>query len=157
MPVPLGQPAIAANGGPLDAQRLSGARPAPTRPFSLGDLDAALTWAWGLSAGAVALALLGAGLRLAAWRRRWRVTTLDGRTVLVSGNVGPAVIGVWRPQVVLPAWSLELRSGERRLMLLPEDEHVRAHDPWARAAGAAALVLQPRTPGRWWRLAGLRQ
>src|SRR5205823_3863431 len=81
----------------------------PTRSFSIGDLDTALTWAWGLSAGAVALALLGAGLRLAAWRRRWRVTTLDGRTVLVSENVGPAVIGVWRPQVVLPGWSLELR------------------------------------------------
>src|SRR5206468_830225 len=114
------------------------------RSFSLGDLDAALTWAWGLSAGAVALALLGAGLRLAAWRRRWRVTTLDGRTVLVSENVGPAVIGVWRPQVVLPAWSLELRPAERRLMLLHEDEHVRAHDHWLRAAGAWRPGLVPR-------------
>ena len=156
MPVPLGQPAIAANGGPLDAQRLSGARPAPTRPFSLGDLDAALRWAWGLSTGAVALALLGAGLRLAAWRRRWRVTTLDGRTVLVSENVGPAVIGVWRPQVVLPAWSLELRSGERRLMLLHEEEHVRAHDPWLRAAGAALLMLTPWNPALWWQVRRLR-
>src|SRR5206468_12861387 len=126
------------------------------RSFSLGDLDAALTWAWGLSAGAVALALVGAGLRLAAWRRRWRVTTLDGRTVLVSENVGPAVVGVWRPQVVLPAWSLELRSGERRLMLLHEDEHVRAHDPWLRAAGAASLVLAPWNPALWWQLRRLR-
>src|SRR5213076_1316496 len=98
MPVPLGQPAIAANGGPLDAQRLSGARPAPTRPFSLGDLDAALSWAWGLSAGAVALALLGAGLRLAAWRRRADVFRHQHGPTVQGRDAPAAVIGVWRPQ-----------------------------------------------------------
>ena len=153
LPLPLAQPLAT---GPITSQQPRGVLPPPTRSFSVGDLDAALTWAWGLSAGAVALALLGAGLRLAAWRRRWRVTTLDGRTVLVSENVGPAVVGVWRPQVVLPAWSLELRSGERRLMLLHEDEHVRAHDPWLRAAGAALLVLAPWNPALWWQLRRLR-
>jgi len=153
LPLPLAQPLAPR---PITSQQPRGVLPPPTRSFSVGDLDAALTWAWGLSAGAVALALLGAGLRLAAWRRRWRVTTLDGRTVLVSENVGPAVVGVWRPQVVLPAWSLELRSGERRLMLLHEDEHVRAHDPWLRAAGAALLVLAPWNPALWWQVRRLR-
>src|SRR5256886_6722506 len=118
LPLPLAHPLAT---GPITVQQRRGALPPPTRSFSIGDLDTALTWAWGLSAGAVALALLGAGLRLAAWRRRWRVTTLDGRTVLVSENVGPAVVGLWRPQVVLPAWSLELRPAERRLMLSHED------------------------------------
>ena len=153
LPVPLARPVAT---GPITSRPVGGVLPAPTRSFSLGDLDPALTWAWGLSAGAVALALLGAGLRVATWRRRWRVTTLDGRTVLVSDNVGPAVIGVWRPQVVLPAWSLELRPAERRLMLLHEDEHVRAHDPWLRAAGAALLVLAPWNPALWWQLRRLR-
>src|SRR2546423_3779661 len=154
LPVPLAR-AVAT--GPITSQPVGSVMPAPPRSFSLGDLDAALTWAWGLSAAALALTLLGAGLRVAAWRRRWRVTTLDGRTVLVSENVGPAVVGVWRPQVVLPAWSLELRSGERRLMLLHEDEHVRAHDPWLRAAGAALLMLAPWNPALWWQVRRLRQ
>ena len=153
LPIPLTRPVAIA---PTTVQPVDNPLLPPTRSFSLGDLDAALTWAWGLSAAAVALALLGAGLRLAAWRRRWRVTTLDGRTVLVSENVGPAVVGVWRPQVVLPGWSLELRSGERRLMLLHEDEHVRAHDPWLGAAGAASLVLAPWNPALWWQLRRLR-
>src|SRR6184192_4147684 len=76
LPLPLAHPLAT---GPITVQQPRGALPPPTRSFSIGDLDTALTWAWGLSAGAVALALLGAGLRLAAWRRRWRVTTLDGR------------------------------------------------------------------------------
>src|SRR3989440_640478 len=154
LPLPLAQPLAT---GPITLPQPRGALPPPTRSFSVGDLDTALTWAWGLSAGAVALALLGAGLRLAAWRRRWRVATLDGRTVLVSENVGPAVIGVWRPQVVLPAWSLELRPAERRLMLLHEDEHVRAHDPWLRATGVALVVLAPWNPALWWQVRRLRQ
>src|SRR5437764_9394084 len=153
LPLPLAQPLAT---GPITVQQPHGALPPPPRSFSISDLDAALTWAWGLSAGAVALALLGAGLRLAAWRRRWRVTTLDGRTVLVSENVGPAVIGVWRPQVVLPAWSLDLRPAERRLMLSHEDEHVRAHDPWLRAAGAALAVLAPWNPALRWPVRRLR-
>src|SRR2546421_5433108 len=153
LPVPLARPVAT---GPIPPQPVGSVMPTPPRSFSLGDLDAALTWAWGLSAAAVALTLLGTGLRVAAWRRRWRVTTLDGRTVLVSENVGPAVVGVWRPQVVLPAWSLELRSGERRLMLLHEDEHVRAHDPWLRAAGAALLMLAPWNPALWWQVRRLR-
>ena len=70
LPLPLAQPLAT---GPITVQQPHGALPPPTRSFSISDLDAALTWAWGLSAGAVALALLGAGLRLAAWRRRWRV------------------------------------------------------------------------------------
>src|SRR5256886_13907854 len=146
-PLPLAHPLAT---GPITPQQPRGALPPPTRSFSIGDLDTALTWAWGLSAGAVALALLGAGLRLAAWRRRWRVTTLDGRTVLVSENVGPAVGGLWRPQALLPAWALELRPAQRRLMLSHADEHVRAHDPWLRAAGAALAVLAPWNPALWW-------
>src|SRR5204863_8267653 len=125
LPIPLTRPVAIA---PTTVQPVDNPLLPPTRSFSLGDLDAALTWAWGLSAAAVALALLGAGLRLAAWRRRWRVTTLDGRTVLVSENVGPAVIGVWRPQVVLPAWSLDLCLAGRRLMLYDEVERVRVRD-----------------------------
>src|SRR5436305_724875 len=111
LPIPLTRPAAIA---PTRVQPVDRPLLPPARSFSLGDLDAALTWAWGLSAGAVALALVGAGLRLAAWRRRWRVTTLDGRTGLVSENVGPAVAGLWRPPVVLPPRTSDLRRDDHR-------------------------------------------
>ncbi|HEX9487703.1 MAG TPA: hypothetical protein VF976_11595 [Gemmatimonadales bacterium] len=70
LPVPLAQPAgLAASAGPLDSRPVGGVLPSPTRSFSLGDLDAVLTWAWGLSSAALLLSLGAAALRLAALRR----------------------------------------------------------------------------------------
>src|SRR5213082_472625 len=58
LPIPLTRPVAIA---PTRVQPVDRPLLPPARSFSLGDLDAALTWAWGLSAGAVALALAGAG------------------------------------------------------------------------------------------------
>ena len=153
IPVPLAQPAgLAASAGGLDSRPVGGVLPSLTRSFSLGDLDAVLTWAWGLSSAALLLSLGGAALRLAALRRGWRGATVDGRAVLLSDNVGPAVAGLWRSRIVLPDWALRLGEGERRLMLAHEDEHVRARDPWLLVAAAAAVVLAPWNPVLWWQV-----
>src|SRR5438128_707012 len=140
LPVPVERPVVA---GPITSQHAGGAVPLPTRSVSLGDLDVPLGWAWRLSAAA---------LRLAALRRGWRGATVDGRAVLVSDNVGPAVAGLWRSRIVLPDWALQLGEGERRLMLAHEDEHVRARDPWLLVAAAAAVVLAPWNPALWWQV-----
>ncbi len=124
--------------------------------FALSDLDAMLRWGWGVSS-VLLLSVLGAAtLRLAALRRRWRASLLDGKAVVVSDNVGPAVAGLWRPEVVVPGWALALSAPQRRLMLVHEEEHVRAGDPWLLACGAAALVLMPWNPALWWQVRRLR-
>ena len=159
LPAPLAQPVVAGlqtTAGPSDPQPAGGALPTSVRSFSLGDLDAALTWAWGFSSAALLLSLGAAALRLSALRRGWRNATVNGRAVLVSQNVGPAVAGLWRPRVVLPDWALQLGEGERRLMLAHEDEHIRARDPWLLAAAGAALLLAPWNPVVWWQLRRLR-
>src|SRR5213592_2588081 len=66
LPIPLARPVVAgrqATAGPIDPLQ-RGAVPAP--PFSLGDLDATLAWAWRLSSAALLLSLGVAGL----WRPR---------------------------------------------------------------------------------------
>ncbi|HYL55153.1 MAG TPA: M56 family metallopeptidase [Gemmatimonadales bacterium] len=153
LPVPL---ARAVANGPVMSPRASSTPFPPTRSFSVGDLDAVLAWAWGLSSAAVLFSLARAALRLGALRRGWRRATVDGRVVLVSDNVGPAVAGLWRPQVVLPEWALWLGEGERRLMLAHEDEHVRGGDPWLLAAATVMLALAPWNPVLWWQVRRLR-
>src|SRR6266550_942792 len=125
---------------------------APQTLVSLRDLDAALRWGWAVSS-MLLLGVLGTtALRLAALRRRWRASFVDGRTVLVSENVGPAVAGLWRPEVIVPRWALVFSETQRRLMLSHEEEHMRAADPWLLAFGAAALVLMPWNPALWWQV-----
>src|SRR5256885_14311722 len=156
LPVPLAQPVVAELPATAMDQRVDGALPKPGPSFSLGDLDTALARVWGLSSAALLLSLGAAALRLAALRRGWRAATVDGRAVLVSDNVGPAVAGLWRPRIVLPEWALRLSDRERRLMLAHEDEHVRARDPWLLAAAAAVLLLAPWNLIWWWQLRRLR-
>src|SRR3989440_883918 len=158
-PAPRPRPAgggLQATAGPSDPHPAGGALPTSLRSFSLGDLDGALTWGWGLSSAVLLLSLGAAALRLAALRRGWRNATVDGRAVLVSDNVGPAVAGLWRPRVVLPGWALLLGDHERRLMLAHEDEHIRARDPSLLAAAAALLLLAPWNLVLWWQVQRLR-
>lgn len=122
----------------------------------------ALLGQWVLAAWAGAtLALLGitlAGLlRLRTARRGWVEQEMDGATVLVSRDVGPAVVGLVRPTIVVPAWVADLEDGPRRLILAHESEHLRGRDPVVLAAGLAAAVLMPWNAGVWWVFSRLRQ
>jgi len=141
---------------PLPADAPAVAAAAVASAFSLSDLDGALRWGWGVSSVALLCVLGAAALRLSALRRAWRASVVDGREVLVSENVGPAVTGLWRPEVIVPGWALALGEPQRRLMLSHEEEHVRAADPWLLACGAAALVLMPWNPALWWQMRRLR-
>jgi beta-lactamase regulating signal transducer with metallopeptidase domain len=128
----------------------------PSPSLSLSDFDAPLRWGWGLASVALLVAFAVAGIRLAAQRRAWRTSAIDGRLVLVSRDVGPAVVGVWQPRVVLPEWSLQLTPAERELMLAHEEEHLRARDPWLLACGIIALMLAPWNVALWWQWRRLR-
>src|SRR5947199_401937 len=152
IPVPLAEPtrAPAAAAAAALPQGTAPSTPVSGRALRLSDFDGVLRWGWGLSSVAALLVLAAAAARLVALRRRWRTALVDGRSVLLADDVGPAVAGLWPPRVVIPAWALNLTQTQRRLMLAHEDEHVRARDPWLLAAGTAALVLAPWNLALWW-------
>lgn len=126
--------------------------PVVTAPRSWGDFDRPLAWGWGLlSLGLVSWFALG-WMRLGRMRRSWR--SEDG--VLVSKDVGPAVIGFLHCQVVVPEWSLELTQVQRELLLAHEAEHLEAHDARLLMLAAAVLALVPWNPGFWWQFRRLR-
>ncbi|PYO90128.1 MAG: hypothetical protein DMD58_07635 [Gemmatimonadetes bacterium] len=128
----------------------------PPSDLSLADLDSPLRWGWGLASVTMLFVLAVAVARLLSQRRHWRQAVVDGRLVLVSRNIGPAVVGVWGPRVVLPEWALQLPEWERELMLAHEEQHVRAADPALIAMGLALVLLAPWNVALWWQWRRLR-
>jgi beta-lactamase regulating signal transducer with metallopeptidase domain len=89
-------------------------------------------------------------------RRRWPLHDVAGTPVRVAPRVGPAVLGVRTPEVVVPRWLLEAAPEEQRLVVLHEREHIGARDPLLLAAGCLAAALVPWNPAAWWMLRRLR-
>ena len=154
IPIPTAQSASATRASPLMTTARSGAL--PRRSVSWDDLDRPLVVLWGV----LSLSLLGffgvGAVRLRRLGRHWRPAAIDGTPVLLSASLGPAVIGVVRCRLVVPAWTLELEPSLRELMLAHEREHVRAGDPRLLAAAGLLLVLMPWNPGLWWQWRRLR-
>ncbi len=122
--------------------------PASTAAFMLG--------AWFVASALLALVFGLVQVRFGRARRRWPLTELHGSRVRVSPNAGPVVVGLTRPEIVVPRWMLERTSAEQRVVIAHEAEHVRARDPWLLAAGWAALVTMPWNPALWLMLSRLR-
>ncbi len=145
---------------PLDVSvgPVTGGVLAPAPLAGAGDVAAAASSDWTLwiaaawvavSATLLLLAAVGA-VRLARVRRRWRQTKIDGVSVRVSRAVGPAVTGVFRPEIVVPAWALELPEAERSLLLRHEREHITARDPLLCRAAFLVLAAVPWNLPLWW-------
>jgi hypothetical protein len=130
-------------------------QPAPAT-LDLGRWDPALRLAWGGSSAAVLLGLAAMAGVLARRRRGWPTAEVDGVSVLVSPDVGPAVVGFFRSRIVLPAWVLSADEQARRLVLEHEREHLRAGDPRLLAAAIVCAALTPWSPAAWWQLRRLR-
>jgi len=122
-----------------------------------GPSDGTLALLWAAGALLLSLTAAGATLRLRARLRRWPSVRLQGRDrVRITPGLGPAVIGLARPWIVLPRWVLELEPRRMGLILLHEEEHVSARDTVALAGAAAAVLGCFWNPPLWWILGRLR-
>jgi TonB-dependent SusC/RagA subfamily outer membrane receptor len=149
------EPAASPIGSALPVDILAGvlaALPAETAegPVDREALGTILTLLWiGGSVTLVAgMAWAGAKLRRAA--RTFERSTLAGDEVLLSRGLGPAVMGLLRPIIVLPRWTLTLDDSKLDLILLHEREHVTSRDPLTLVAGLLCLAMTPWNPWAWW-------
>ena len=101
-----------------------------------------------LSGGLVLWALVGVG-RLLQRRRSWEPGMLQGQPVLWSRNMGPAIVGLFRPTVVLPSWVGDVEPSRQELILAHEGEHRRAGDGILRFAMASLLIAFPWNTFLW--------
>lgn len=110
-----------------------------------------------------ALSLLLAGVfassawRLGRARRSWSRRVVDDELVRVSPDVGPAVVGLAAPEIVLPEWVLRADRETRGWILRHEREHLRARDPQLTAAALGVALLLPWNLPLWWHIRRLRQ
>jgi beta-lactamase regulating signal transducer with metallopeptidase domain len=109
--------------------------------------------------GGSALAFLvffGVHGRLRRARRAWPVAELHGARVRLAPNAGPAVVGLARPEIVVPHWLLQRSDAEQRMVIAHEAEHLRARDPLLLSLACIAAALVAWHPAMWWMLSRLR-
>lgn len=119
-------------------------------------LDRAATIAWPAGSALLLALLVVVHARFRRERREWPVAELHDVRVRLSPGTGPAVVGLVRPEIVVPRWLLQRSPEEQRLVLAHEREHVRAGDGLLLAAGWAVAALLPWHPASWWMLSRLR-
>jgi len=125
-------------------------------PSWTAELDVPLLVAWGTMTGGLVMLLLWSVRRLARERRDWRSVSVGGAPAWLSGDVGPAVVGIRAASIVVPAWVLELEHDVQRLISLHEEEHLRAGDLPLMMSGLLLVLLAPWNPALWWQLRRLR-
>jgi hypothetical protein len=119
-------------------------------------IDLPLILFWLGAAGLILSALAITYRRLRIRAGGWPVRDIHGHRVRVSEDLGPAVLGVGRGQVVLPRWAVECPPNHQRLMVLHEVEHLRAGDERLLFAAVIAVTLMPWNLFAWWQLSRLR-
>ncbi len=139
-------PSAARPSSPTPAPRWLDSVPVPAW---LASLDGPLVVLWLAGSVLWALLLVGSAARLRRRRTLWRAAAIDGQPLYVSHDEGPALFGVARYSVVVPAWVLELEPTQRSLVLAHEREHARAADPVMLLLGALVVMVQPWNPFVW--------
>jgi beta-lactamase regulating signal transducer with metallopeptidase domain len=113
-------------------------------------LDRALLGAWIGVSLLLLLRYLLLWRAVHALRRSAERTVVDGVDVLVSHDLGPAVVGVRDTAVLLPRAMLALDAPLRALVLRHEEEHRRARDTWLLLALAITIAVMPWNLPLWW-------
>jgi len=112
-------------------------------------LDRLLLDAWAATSALLACLLAGSVVAVARRRRSWTREEVDGVPVLVSEDVGPAVVGILRQRIVLPRWAVTEDAVPRALLLRHEQEHVAAGDPRLIFLAALLVVAMPWNLAVW--------
>jgi beta-lactamase regulating signal transducer with metallopeptidase domain len=125
---------------------------APGSPFNTVNRWAILLWTVGSIV--YGLLMLAAYRRMVRLRRQWtaapddiaeqvRTLTAAKTRVWCSDDVGPAVLGVFVPEIVLPKWVLTLDERSLELLLQHEVSHVIARDPLLLRLALASVLAMP--------------
>lgn len=120
------------------------------------DLEPWLLVGWGMASLVLLVSFARSAWRLRRSRRRWQPAEIDGQPVLESASIGPAVVGVVRTRIAVPAWIRDLDEDLQALVLAHERSHQAVSDPLLLWLGVGACVAVPWCAPLWWQLRRLR-
>ncbi len=138
----------------------------PMAVFDLGmpDIDARphrfnalFRVAWLASSLFMLAGLILSGCLLYWRKRRWTQENLCGTSVLVAPDAGPAVVGLLRPCIVVPAWLLQESASRQQFVIAHEQSHLDARDPQLLTLALCLLVVMPWNVPLWWQFHRLRR
>jgi beta-lactamase regulating signal transducer with metallopeptidase domain len=119
-------------------------------------MDVFLQRTW-LGVSAILLVVLLANGAYLSWRQRhWAQGTVAATRVYFAPDVGPAVVGLLRPRIVLPTWIHQSSSAVQSAVMAHEQSHLEARDPQLLTMALFLLVLMPWNLPLWWQLRRLR-
>ncbi len=111
---------------------------------------------WVAASTFLLLRYLWGWLRLRAAVASARPIPLAGSRVWITLALGPAVVGVFRPRIMIPRWVLSLGQERQRMIVRNEQEHLSAGDHWLLALAPLWAALFPWNLSLWWQLRRLR-
>lgn len=128
----------------------------PAQRASRRSLDPLLRQGWVVVSASMVAALLASGVYLFRRKRYWRTGSLAGTSVYIAEDLGPAVVGLLRPRIVVPTWLMESPVAQQRAVIAHEQSHLEAGDPRLLTIALCLLVFMPWNLALWWQLRRLR-
>ncbi|CAB3725519.1 hypothetical protein LMG22037_05128 [Paraburkholderia phenoliruptrix] len=111
---------------------------------------------WYVASTLMILILLITATHLQWRKRQWTSASVCGVSVYLSADVGPAVVGLLRPRIVLPAWLLDSPLEQQAAVIAHEKSHIDAHDPALLTIALCLIAFMPWNLPLWWQLRQLR-
>lgn len=123
---------------------------------SRADLDGILKAAW-LASSLGTLAIYGAGwIGLRRTAQNWRPERIDGSTIFITDQLGPAIVGFLKPWIILPRWLLGAPASRLTMVMAHERAHIVARDPLLIFGAMLLVALAPWNLALLWQLRRLR-
>ena len=120
------------------------------------NLNRILQRSWVIVSAVLLAALVLNGAQVFWRKRRWRIGTVAGASVYIAPDIGPAVVGLLRPRIVVPTWLTESPPSHQAMVIAHEQAHLAGHDPQVLTVALFLLVLMPWNLPLWWQLHRLR-
>jgi len=118
--------------------------------------DAIIKQAWLCLSVFLLCLLVASGAHLLWRKKKWKKSTLLNTPILITDDVGPAVVGLINPHIVIPLWVLDLPSAQQQAILDHEQSHLDAGDPRLLTIAICLLVFMPWNIPLWWQFHRLR-